>query len=67
MNRQQILSVINTMAKHDDFYARLMDNLSDLQVVDNGAYEELMQMYEKMHFIDIRELRKYFEKSENNT
>lgn len=62
MNREQILNVINTMAKHDGFYARLRDNLSDLHTVDNGAYEELMQMYERMHFIDIRELRKYFEK-----
>ena len=62
MNRQQILSVISTMAKYKPLYARIKDNLEDLQVVDNGAYEELMQMYEKMHFVDIRELRRYFEK-----
>lgn len=62
MNRQQILSVINTMARYDGFYARLRDNLSDLQVVDNDAYEELMQMYEKMHFTDVLDLRKYLER-----
>ena len=50
------------MAKHDEFYARLRDNLSDLQVIDNGAYEELMQTYEKMHFTDVLDLRKYLEK-----
>lgn len=62
MNREQILNVINTMAKHDEFYSRLRDNLSDLQVIDNGAYEELMQMYEKMHFTDVLDLRKYLER-----
>lgn len=62
MNREQILNVINTMAKHDEFYARLRDNLSDLQVIDTGAYEELMQTYEKMHFVDILDLRKYLER-----
>lgn len=62
MNREQILNVINTMAKHDAFYARLRDNLSDLQVIDNGAYEELMQMYEKMRFTDVLDLRKYLER-----
>lgn len=50
------------MAKHDEFYTRLRDNLSDLQVIDNGAYEELMQMYEKMHFTDVLDLRKYLER-----
>lgn len=50
------------MAKHDEFYARLRDNLSDLQVIDNGAYEELMQMYEKMRFNDVLDLRKYLER-----
>lgn len=50
------------MARHDEFYARLRDNLSDLQVIDNGAYEELMQMYEKMHFTDVLDLRKYLER-----
>lgn len=62
MNREQILNVINTMSKHDEFYARLRDNLSDLQVIDNGAYEELMQMYEKIHFADVLDLRKYLER-----
>ena len=62
MNREQILNVINTMARHDEFYARLRDYLSDLQVIDNGAYEELMQMYEKMHFTDVLDLRKYLER-----
>ena len=62
MNREQILNVINTMAKHDEFYVRLRDNLSDLQVIDNGAYEELMQMYEKMRFTDVLDLRKYLER-----
>ena len=50
------------MAKHDEFYARLRDNLLDLQVIDNGAYEELMQMYEKMRFTDVLDLRKYLER-----
>lgn len=50
------------MARHDEFYARLRDNLSDLQVIDNSAYEELMQMYEKMHFTDVLDLRKYLER-----
>lgn len=50
------------MARHDEFYARLRDNLSDLQVIDNGAYEELMQMYEKMRFADVLDLRKYLER-----
>lgn len=62
LNREQILNVINTMARHDEFYARLRDNLSDLQVIDNGAYEELMQMYEKMRFTDVLDLRKYLER-----
>lgn len=62
MNREQILNVINTMARHDEFYARLRDNLSDLQVIDNGAYKELMQTYEKMHFTDVLDLRKYLER-----
>ena len=62
MNREQILNVINTMARHDEFYARLKDNLSDLQVIDNGAYEELMQTYEKMHFTDVLDLRKHLER-----
>lgn len=62
MNREQILNAINTMAKHDEFYSRLRDNLSDLQVIDNGAYEELMQTYEKMHFTDVLDLRKYLER-----
>ena len=62
MNREQILNVINTMSKHDEFYTRLRDNLSDLQVIDNGAYEELMQMYEKMRFNDVLDLRKYLER-----
>ena len=62
MNRAQILNVINTMAKHDEFYVRLRDNLLDLQVIDNGAYEELMQMYEKMRFNDVLDLRKYLER-----
>lgn len=62
MTRKQILNVINTMARHDEFYARLRDNLLDLQVIDNGAYEELMQMYEKMHFTDVLDLRKYLER-----
>lgn len=50
------------MARHDEFYARLRDNLSDLQVIDNCAYEELMQMYEKMRFTDVLDLRKYLER-----
>lgn len=50
------------MAKYQPLYARIRDNLEDLQVVDNDAYEELMQLYEKMHFEDIRDLRRYFEK-----
>ena len=62
MNREQILNVINTMSKQDEFQARLRDNLSDLQVIDNGAYEELMQMYEKMRFTDVLDLRKYLER-----
>lgn len=62
MTRKQILNVINTMARHDEFYARLRDNLLDLQAIDNGAYEELMQMYEKMHFTDVLDLRKYLER-----
>ena len=62
MNREQILNVINTMSKHDEFYTRLRDNLSDLQVIDNSAYEELMQMYEKMRFTDVLDLRKYLER-----
>lgn len=61
MNRAEILSAIEMLAKSQGFYGRLLNNLKITKRDDPEIYEQIMTDLENQNFASVVDLVFYFE------
>lgn len=61
MNREEILSAIQTLAMSQGFWERVLQNLIDMQENDPDEYEGIMRRLEEKQFADTVDMVLYFE------